>query len=797
MKRLYILLMVAIPLFVYAENNGVLEGQILDANTNEPISFATVVIYNTNTGTVTDLDGNFLFTGLEPGYVQVQVSNVGYTPVVSDKILVTNAKKAFLEVGIEKSNTAIEAVVVRASPFRRSDESPVSLRRIEIEQIEKNPGSNRDVSRVIQTLPGVASTPAFRNDVIVRGGGPSENRFYLDGIEIPNLNHFATQGASGGPVGIINVDFIRQVNLYSGAFPTFSSNAMSSVLDMRQIDANQEKIRFKGSIGASDMSLTLDGPITDNTSFIFSARRSYLQFLFAALELPFLPTYNDYQLKVRSRIDKKNEISIVSIGAYDVSVLNKDANETPEQKYLLNILPEDTQWNYTFGVIYKHFGDNGFHTVTASRNYLHNESIKYNNNNESDGLRFQFVSDEIENRVRYQRNLNFGNYKVAYGVSGEYAKYTRDDFQGVLSGDSVIFGSTNSFVDMYNYGAYAQASNRYFNDRLITSLGVRVDGSSYSEKMSNPFTQLSPRLSLSYILNRKLSLNFNTGRYYQRPSYTTLGYKNLENEFENRNNGITYIYSDHLVAGFEVRPNESSIMTLEGFYKHYNNYPFSLADSIPLASKGANFGTFGAEAVSSTATGRAYGFEVLMRSQDVMGIMPVLSYTYVRSEFKDLREDFFGEYIPTSWDNIHLFNLTASKNFKKGWYAGFKWRFVGGAPYTPADVELSSNVEVWDAGGFALPDYSRYNQERLKAFHQLDIRVDKEYFFDKWSLNVYVDVQNVYNFKSDTPPTWVRRSFVEPGYNDISEDGSTYELVKLQDDGGGTVLPTIGIIVEF
>ena len=106
---------------------------------------------------------------------------------------------------MNETSVAIEEIVVKASPFRKSEESPVSLRRIGIEQIEKNPGGNRDISKVIQVLPGVASTPAFRNDLIVRGGGPSENRFYLDGVEIPNLNHFATQGASGGPVGILNV----------------------------------------------------------------------------------------------------------------------------------------------------------------------------------------------------------------------------------------------------------------------------------------------------------------------------------------------------------------------------------------------------------------------------------------------------------------------------------------------------------------------------------------------------------------------------------------------------------------
>ena len=177
----------------------------------------------------------------------------------------TNANKVFIEVPLVEANVQLEEVVVKASPFRKIKESPVSLQRISIEEIEKSPGGNRDISKVIQSFPGVASTPAQRNDVIVRGGGPSENTFYLDGIEIPNINHFATQGASGGPVGIINADFLREVNLYTGAFPANKGNALSSVIDLYQIDGNKEKLNFRGSVGASDLALTFDGPLGDKT----------------------------------------------------------------------------------------------------------------------------------------------------------------------------------------------------------------------------------------------------------------------------------------------------------------------------------------------------------------------------------------------------------------------------------------------------------------------------------------------------------------------------------------------------
>jgi hypothetical protein len=235
---------------------------------------------------------------------------------------------------------------------------------------------------------------------------------------------------------------------------------------------------------------------------------------------------------------------------------------------------------------------------------------------------------------------------------------------------------------------------------------------------------------------------------------------------------------------------------LEGFYKSYFDYPFSVLDSVSIASKGGDFGVFGNEEVVSTDKGRAYGFEVYARDTDFFGFNTILSYTFVRSKF----EDKSGEYIPAAWDNKHLLNLTVLKKLKRNWNIGGKWRFVGGTPYTPFDPEKSSNVQAWNVQGGPYLDFDRFNSLRLSPFHQLDLRVDKQYFFDKWSLMLYVDIQNLYNFQSESPPIFIR---------EINADGTpvitnpdappaeqTYKLDELQTTSG-TVLPTIGIMVEF
>lgn len=809
MKTFYIFILAICLTLTYApaqqQGKAIIEGRVFNEKNNEPLPFASIVIYGTTIGSISDLDGKFLFTGIEPGFIRLQVSSVGFETVITEEFQATSARRFFIEIPLKEANISLSEVTVKASPFRKQEESPVSLRTIQISEIEKNPGGNRDISKVLQSFPGVGGTVSFRNDLIIRGGGPSENRFYLDGIEIPNLNHFATQGASGGAVGIINVDFIRQVQYYSGAFPASRGNTLSSVFEFSQLDGNKEKLKFKGSVGATDLSLALNGPLAENTTFFVSARRSYLQLLFAALQLPFLPTYNDFQFKIKSRIDLKNEISFIGIGAIDNSTLNLKANKTPEQRYILEYLPENEQWNYAIGAVYKHYQEKGFYTLVLSRNYLNNSSYKYEQNNKELGKAFNYSSTEAENKLRFEHfSRTADDYKIVYGFSSELAKYNNETSRKTFANDTSVFFNYNSELNLIHYGSFFQISRAYFQRRLTLSAGARIDGTDYSAHMANPLRHFSPRFSASWQISNRFFINSNTGRYYQRPAYTTLGYRDASGVLVNKKNGLTYIRADHIVAGIEYRASDKSIITVEGFYKKYNNYPFSLSDSISLASKGGDYGTFGDEAVKSVATGRSYGFEIYSKTGDIFGFNTTFSYTFVISQFRDLDNNLnpLDTYTPTSWDNRHIFYITSSRKFNKNWFVGFKWRFVGAAPYTEYDVDKSSIRAAWDAQGRAYLDYANFNKFRLKPFHQLDVRVDKEYYFKKWSMNLYIDIQNLYNKKSATPDYLVREAlfYGQAVENDpyIDENGiERYKLVRVPSDGQGTVLPTIGIIIEF
>lgn len=775
---------------VQAQKTYSIKGVVKDELSGEPLSFVNVMIWGTTQGTVTDIDGNFNLKGVAPGSYRMQSSFIGYKPYVSAEFRLTN-KDQFLTIEMQEASQNLQEVSIVASPFRKTAESPLGLRVIGFKEIEKSAGGNRDISRVVQSFPGVASTAAFRNDLMVRGGGPSENRFFLDGVEIPNINHFSTQGASGGPVGIINPDFVREVNFYAAAFPASRGNALSSVLDFKLQDGNKEKFTLRGVVGASEVGVSANGPMGKKTTYQVSVRRSYLQFLFDVIGLPFLPTFTDAQFKIKHQFDKKNELTLLGLGAIDDMKLNTGMKDmSDENQYILDYLPVVKQKTYMLGAVYKHYSGRNVYSLIASRSYLNNKNTKYHDNDESsaDNLTLNYTSDEVENKFRTENIFRLPYIQLNVGGNIDYATYTNNTYQKIFSTSPIVLNYLTD-LNLVKWGLYATAQYETMNERFTASLGIRTDANNYSSDMNNMLKQLSPRLSLSYCLFKDVYLNANVGRFYELPPYTAMGFKDNKGNYVNRNNGLTYISSNQAGIGLEYRPAPFLKVTAEGFYKHYGDYPLSVIDSIPLASKGTDYGVFGNEEVTSQAKGRAYGFELMGRWYNYKGLTFIASYTYVRSEFKDVRNP--NIYLPSAWDNKHLFTFSGTYSLPKNWDVGAKLRVVGGAPYTPYDLEKSSLVTAWDANGKLYYDYSRFNSGRLDAFTQLDVRVDKTFYFKKVMLGVYLDLQNVLNSKYSEPDVYIRT-----GKTFDSPEGKRYEL-KAVPRSSGVLLPSIGIMIEI
>ena len=792
MKRLLSLLLfcnITIS-FLLAQPVHQVKGTVIDKSSRQPLEFINVMIVGLNKGGVTNAEGKFSIGQVPPGIYRLQASAIGYKTVTTPEYILST-RDLHIQIEMEENQTELEGVTVTASPFRRDIESPVSLRIIGLQEIEKSPGANRDIPRIVQSYPGVAFSPiGYRNDLIVRGGSPSENRFYLDGVEIPNINHFSTQGASGGPVGILNADLIREVNFYTGAFPTDKGNALSSVLDFKLRDGDMERNSLKATLGASEVSLASNGHLGKKTSYLVSVRQSYLQFLFDMLGLPFLPTFTDAQFKLKTRFDARNELTVLGLGGIDKMKLNTKADDE-DNEYILSYLPKIQQETFTLGAVYRHYAGAHVQSVVASHSYLNNRNTKYQQNDESDPehLMLRLRSTEQNTQLRLENSSSFRNWKVTVGTSLDYSQYSNTTFQKVYTDRAQTF-DYHTYLGIMRWGLFGTVNYTSIDERFTASLGLRADANNYSAAMKDLSDQLSPRLSLSYQLTEHWSLSGNAGLYYQLPPYTALGFKNNNGLYANKY-ALRYMQVSQGSVGLNWRKGDTFEVSVEGFYKDYDKIPLSVADGIPLTCKGNDYGVIGNELLTSTAQGRSYGAELLLKWLVAKKLNLASSFTLFKSEYRTDKE---SEYIASAWDNRFIFNLRGTYNLPRHWSVGMKVSCIGGAPYTPYDADKSSLVTAWNAQGKPYYDYTRYNEERLPAFTQVDIRIDKTFYLKRCMLGFYIDLQNIAGSKLKQADVLMSTGVIKNPDAPIAEQRYVMKSLKQE---SGTLLPTLGITFEY
>jgi CarboxypepD_reg-like domain/TonB dependent receptor/TonB-dependent Receptor Plug Domain len=796
-KILFFLLIISQQ--VVAQNLGTVQGTVLDKKTQEALVGVTVLVEGTQKGTQTDIDGKFQLTNVPTGSYNIKATLVGYEPLTKFNTVITSGNATIITFEMADASTELQQVnvVVNRSISVAATETPNSIQKLSVEEIKNNPGGNFDISRVISVLPGVGGTAGsvggFRNDLIIRGGGPNENVFYLDGIEIPVINHFATQGSSGGPTGILNVSFIEDATLSSSSFNARYDNALSSVLQFKQRDGNSERLQGNFRLSGTEAALTMEGPLSKKTTFLASARRSYLQFLFSLLDLPIRPNYWDFQYKISHKINKKTTLTAIGVGAIDKFYFGVPKESSEEKEYILRSNPLINQWNYTTGFSLKRLLENGYMNVSLSRNMFDNQLDRYENGIEKEEFRvLKSTSQEIENKFRVDVNKFIGKWEYSYGGVAQYVKYN-NNFFNVLSKQPNITVRFNTAIDFFKYGLFGQVARQFLNDHLAISLGLRTDMNSFTTDGYKPLETLSPRLSASYQLAPKWRVNASAGRYFKVPVYTVLGFQE-NNRFMNKDN--RYIQSNHFVTGLEFIPTPQTRFTVEGFHKTYKNYPISLIDGISLANQGGNFGAIGNEAVASTGTGRSYGVEFFFQQKLTKNTFGVLSYTLFKSEFSGAD----NKLVSSAWDTRHLISSQIGRKFKKGWEIGLKWLYQGGAPYTPFDLDASrQNYLVTGVGTL---DYDRLNSDRLPVFSRFDFRLDKKWNYKKWTLDVFLDIQNAFLQKSPAfaQYTWKRNAdnsgFATSDGLALSPNGSNAIPVIL-DNNDPQLTPTIGFVIEF
>jgi hypothetical protein len=793
-----------------AQNNGIIQGVARDKNTQELLLDGVVRVIGTNFATKTDENGAYRLE-IPTGTYNLTFSLPTYESITKYNIVVNSGNAQIVNFETSEVETEIGEVVVTNSNATKADATdmvtPLSVQRLTTEEIKSNPGGNYDVSKVVQTLPGVggASGGAARNDIIIRGGAPNENVYYLDGIEIPVLNHFQTQGSSGGAQGIINVSFIEELKLSSSAFDARYDNALASTFVIKQRQGNNQK--FSGNIRASltESAVTLEGPIGKRTDFLAAGRFSYLDLLFKLIDLPIRPRYQDYQLKVSTKLNDKTTLSFIGLGAIDKFNFGATREASPENEYFRRSLPFISQWNYTSGLTLKRLIKKGYINFALSRNMFNNQLDQFKDAQyDNEAFRnFGLQSQEIENKLRIDLNKYVNKWKYSVGISAQYVKYNTDIYSKLNEGTRDSAGNIitppleirfKSAIEFFKFGAFGQLSRNFFSDKLLVSAGVRSDINTFTTDGLNPLSTISPRLSAAYKITPKFELTGSAGVYYKIPTYTVLGYQNDTNQLVNKS--LDYIRSTHYVFGGQFLPNEALRITLEGFYKRYSNYPVSISNGISLANQGQEFGAVGNEAVQSSGKGETYGFEVFVQQKLVKKLFYFVSYTYVRSKFSGID----GVLIPSAWDNQHLLSGTMGYKFRKNWQIGAKYRLAGGVPYTP--YNLTASQFAYPTTGNGVLDYSNVNSQRLKTYSQLDLRVDKTWNFKATSLAFFIDIQNILATKQQGTPYYTfqrtedNTAFATTDGQPLKADGSNGIPLLLKNESA-TVTPTLGIIFQF
>lgn len=807
MKKHLVLICLLCSVATYAQITGKINGIVKDLNTQEYINGAYVKVLESET-VFAETNENGAFELVVPvGKYNLEIFSIGYEPEYVYNINVVSGNAAILEIELSPQITQLDEVVISNTGSVRATDmiTPLSTQRLGVEQIKSNPGGNFDVSKVIQVLPGVAGgTSANRNDIIVRGGGPSENVYYLDGIEIPVLNHFQTQGASGGATGILNVSFINNVQLTSSAFDSKYDNALAATFVIKQRNGNPDKLGGNARLSGSELAMTLEGPLGKNTTFLASARRSYLQFLFKALDLPIRPDFWDFQYKVHHRFNEKTELTLIGLGAIDKFRIEAPKNSDADNEYILRANPLIEQWNYTVGASLKRRIDRGYYTVALSRNMFFNGAERFENNANKSGERlFGLKSHEAENKLRIDVNRFLNGWKLGYGVGAQYVKYDAAlfntvrrpllDEEGNIASPGLTL-NTNTVIDFFKFGGYVHSSRYFFAEKLLLSGGIRTDMNSFTTAGINPLKTLSPRISASYAVNDHWNVSASVGSYYKLPAYTALGYRDVSGTLLNKD--LKYINAVHYTIGTQFIPRNDFRFTVEAFYKDYGNYPVSLQNGISMANTGTDFSAIGNEAYNSTGKGRVYGLEAYIQQQLVNRLFYVVSATLYKSEFSGSD----GKFIPSTWDYGYIFSSTIGYKLPRNWDLGLKYRIAGGQPYTPFDMDRSRALYLTTGQG--VYDYTRLNTRRLPGFQQLDLRIDKRYSFKTTSLTLFLDFQNVLLYKTPSLPkyTFERNEnntgfATTDGHKPLADGSNAIPLVLNQ--RSATIVPSAGFIFEF
>jgi len=716
------------------ELHGSIKGKVLDAETMQPLLGVNVMIINLKKGCTTDAEGNYEIPGVKVGSYSIIYSYIGYEKTVSTDVVVRSARITYANIKLKPSSINIQSINVLAGYFNQTEDQSLSATSFSYEEIRRSPGAGGDVSRIIFGLPSLAKINDTKNSLIVRGGSPVENGFFIDNIEIPNINHFPVQGSTEGPIGIINVDLIDNVNFYSGGFSSLYGDRLSSIMDLTFREGDRSKYDFQVGMSMQGFGGIAEGPINGGKgSFVVSARRSYLDLILNLMnENVGLPIYSDFQGKVVYDINDRNKISIIDVLSFDYQKMNQiDALENKNDVYI-----DYKFYSNTAGINWRYLWDKtGYSNTSLSHTYSKTNGDYFQTRDAK--LLLNNNSLEEEFRIRNENHLFFNNkFKIEFGFDAKafvnYYNQFYNEYQDLLGQTTPVL-LLNKKIDTYKSGIYADINWELYSG-LTISPGIRIDYYNYNKE-----ADVSPRLSITYAFNDLTSIALTTGIYYQNIPWLLIA---QEDEFKKLNNPKAY----HYIIGLNHLITESTKLTVEIYDKEYFNFPMDpsqpnlfVFDQAVLENL---FLTH--QALVGTGEANSKGIEVTVQKKLAKDFYGLVSASYSQAKYKGLDNKWYDRI----YDNRFNFAIEGGYKPDDKWEFSLRWLFAGGAPYTPFNDEASrlAFMGIFDA--------ARINGARLPDFHSLNIRVDRLFNFQSSSLITYISIWNAYARENIATYTW-------------------------------------------
>lgn len=705
--------------------------------------------------------GLFRITEVRSGGYRLTITPSGQAAFSSPEIEVRAGLESSVEVRVPKVDAAGQSVTVSESVFLPAEEIKNSGYLIPRYEIFKAAGAQQDVSRYVQTLPGVAiGTNDFRNDLIVRGGSPLENLFVVDNIEIPNINNFANFAAAGGTTSLLDPDLIRDVTFLTGGFPAAYSNRTSSVLQIAQREGSREAFSGRASLGSAGLGAILEGPLgKDRGSWIFSGKRSFVDAFTDDIGLGGVPVNYNFNTKVLYDLTPRDRIWLVNITGVDkirLGATDKEYSDKDRDPELNLIDVRYNGWRSATGLNWQRlFGARGVGLLgvtnsVADVSQTTRDLFKFGPATGTAAqiiaatpLLFREDNREGETTIKYdltiyapklERVQTGGSFKILNVRYDTAQPFGQDNPYSPVQNVNPFLFQRNRVA--YQSGGYVQSS-RNVGSRLNLTLGGRVDNYQAIEK-----SRLSPRAGLSYRLTEKLSFRSSYGIYFQQPQLLFV-------EAFPQNKGLTPIRATHIVSGFTYLINATTRATVEAYQKSYSNYLVSTQfPSFSLANAGDTFAvTDILLPYASAGRGRARGVEFLLEKKFSTRWYGQANLSLSKTRFAGLDRILR----PGTYDYPVIFNALGGYQLNKKTDFSARFVYLSGKPYTPFDETLS---RAQKRGVF---DLSRVNAVRAPDYVRLDIRVDRTFQVRGKPLLVFVGAQNLTDRRNIAQAAWDRQ----------------------------------------